>query len=71
LLADGDVATVEGVLTGFLAKLRNDTAKDGAGRVDVWRIALKFVLDVLRLRSQSAGVHMVTAAERLARLELF
>jgi hypothetical protein len=56
LLASLDFDTLEGVLMGLLAQLRNQSAIDGADRSLTWSSALTFVTDILRYGRSTAGI---------------
>lgn len=69
LLADMDFDTLDDVLVGFLAQLRNESAVDGADRSLTWSSALTFVTDILQHGSSTAGIRAGVIETRLQRLQ--
>lgn len=68
LLADQEIDALEDILIGFLASLRNQTARDGKNRSATWETSLAFVVDILRHGSNSSEFRAGAIEARLRRL---
>jgi hypothetical protein len=68
LLTDARFDDLEDALGGFLAKLCNESAITGENREQTWRIALRFIEDILNHVAKSNSDSMSEAVLRLERL---
>jgi integrase len=68
-MAEPDFDAIETILDGFFGELRNEVAVDGIDHSSTWRIALRFVIDILTRAGESAGARAAAIEKRLSRMD--
>jgi len=69
LISDLDFDAIEHCLIGFLAQLRNAAAVAGVDRTSIWKSALSFVTDIIRLSGRDSGRQIAEIEANLLRLD--